>query len=77
MRARYLFSLMAILLLTGAYLWLDSRTAWQPYAVWLAAASAVTFGFYGLDKLLSKLPRPGTLRIPEDILHLLAAVGGV
>jgi uncharacterized membrane protein YsdA (DUF1294 family) len=76
MRAQYLFGLPAIALLVGGFLWLGGRTTWHPYAVWLAVASVVTFAFYGLDKLLSKMPGASKVRIPEVVLHLLAAIGG-
>jgi uncharacterized membrane protein YsdA (DUF1294 family) len=40
---------------------------------WVLAASLATFVLYGVDKAQAK--RNG-LRVPEDLLHLLALVGG-
>jgi uncharacterized membrane protein YsdA (DUF1294 family) len=41
--------------------------------VWIAALGTATFLMYGLDKLQAR--RSG-LRVPENILHLLALIGG-
>jgi uncharacterized membrane protein YsdA (DUF1294 family) len=46
---------------------------WHLYLIWLAAASVITFGFYGFDKAQSKF---GGWRMPEMALHILALVGG-
>jgi len=43
------------------------------YVIWLAIASAVTFGVYGYDKAQA---RSGGWRVPEKTLHGLALVGG-
>jgi uncharacterized membrane protein YsdA (DUF1294 family) len=43
------------------------------YWIWLAASSAVTFLLYGFDKAQSK---SRGWRVPENLLHLLALVGG-
>ncbi|MDB5078333.1 MAG: hypothetical protein JWP00_257 [Chloroflexi bacterium] len=43
------------------------------YLAYIAGVSAVTFGFYGYDKLQAKR---GMGRVPEMILHLLAITGG-
>ena len=48
-------------------------TGWQIYLVWLAAASIITFIFYGYDKIQAK--RNGR-RVPEKYLHWLALSGG-
>ena len=48
--------------------------AWKPIYLWLAAWSFVGFGFYGWDK--SQAQR-GAWRVPENVLHALALVGGV
>jgi uncharacterized membrane protein YsdA (DUF1294 family) len=45
------------------------------YIAWLIGWSIVTFCFYGLDKRSSKLDRPDN-RVPEDVLHILALIGG-
>jgi uncharacterized membrane protein YsdA (DUF1294 family) len=60
--------------LTGLlYLLLYDNTNWNPYLVWLAALGGATFVLYGLDKLLAKA---GQARAPENLLHLLALLGG-
>jgi uncharacterized membrane protein YsdA (DUF1294 family) len=46
---------------------------WQIYFIWLAAASIVTFIFYGYDKAQAR--RNGR-RVPEKYLHWLALIGG-
>ena len=43
------------------------------YLGWLLVASLATFVLYGVDKAQAK--RDG-LRVPENLLHLLALVGG-
>jgi uncharacterized membrane protein YsdA (DUF1294 family) len=43
------------------------------YLLWLSAASLATFVLYGLDKAQAK--RAG-LRVPENLLHLMALLGG-
>ena len=48
-------------------------TDWQIYFVWLAAASIITFIFYGYDKVQAKR---NSRRVPEKYLHWLALLGG-
>jgi len=55
------------------FFWTFSSTDWNPYAIWLLALSVATFGIYGLDKLLSKTR---ARRVPENMLNLLALLGG-
>lgn len=47
---------------------------WHWLVAWLIAISATTFGFYGLDKILSKLQ--DRIRVPELTLHVLTLAGG-
>ncbi len=55
------------------FFWAYSSTDWNPYAIWLAALSLATFGIYGLDKGLSKTH---ARRVPENMLNVLALLGG-
>jgi uncharacterized membrane protein YsdA (DUF1294 family) len=73
MRYCLIFGLIAAALAGFLYYLIYNRTDWNPYAVWVAALSGATFGIYGLDKLLSKI---NWGRAPEDLLHLLALLGG-
>ena len=58
-----------------ALYWLLSQmVAWEPIDLWLAAWSFAGFGFYGWDK--SQAQR-GAWRVPENVLHALALIGGV
>ena len=50
-----------------------SLTGWHIYLFWLAAASVITFIFYGYDKAQAK--RHGW-RVPEKYLHWMALAGG-
>jgi uncharacterized membrane protein YsdA (DUF1294 family) len=61
----------AIAALTGAVWAVAVRDHW--YAGWLLAVSAATFALYGLDKHQA---RNGGLRVPENVLHVLALAGG-
>jgi uncharacterized membrane protein YsdA (DUF1294 family) len=45
-------------------------------ACWLLAANVVTFAYYGFDKYLSSRIWLMLWRVPEVVLHTLAAVGG-
>ena len=67
------FGLICIALAGALYLFLYRNTSWNPYVDWLIALSATTFVIYGFDKLLSKI---GHERCPEDILHVMALLGG-
>lgn len=67
------FLVLSIALGGFLYTFIYSNTAWNPYAVWVAALTVTTFVVYGLDKMLSKI---GKARAPELILHLLAILGG-
>ena len=68
-----LFGLISAALAAFLYPFIYNNTDWNPYPVWIAALSAVTWVIYGLDKLLSKM---GSLRVPERLLNLLAMLGG-
>jgi uncharacterized membrane protein YsdA (DUF1294 family) len=69
------FGLISAAMAAAFGLGLYSRTAWNPYAVWVAALSGTTFVMYGLDKLLAQ-GGGESVRAPEGILHLLALLGG-
>lgn len=73
MRYYLVFGLLAAAMAGFLYHWTYNHTDWNPYVVWLAALSATTFAVYGLDKRLSK---SNSGRVPENILHLLALLGG-
>ena len=73
MRYYVIFGLISIVLLVLVLPAIYNRTDWNPYAVWIAGFSAVALIVYGLDKALSTV---GNLRAPENILHLLALLGG-
>lgn len=60
---------------TLALWWLLSG-AWAvvPWALsWLGSVNVHAFAYYGVDK---RLAREGMRRIPEKVLHALAAAGG-
>jgi len=70
----YLFFGSICVTLTGfIHQYVYAYTDWHFYVVWVVALSGGTLAVYGLDKLLSKV---GGLRAPEDLLHLLALLGG-
>ena len=48
-------------------------TLWNPYAIWVAAWSAITLALYAYDKAQSLL---GGLRVPKAVLHGVAIAGG-
>jgi len=51
------------------------QQTWQHMVgCWLLGANVVAFAFYGLDKYLAQ--RVIILRIAENVLHTLAAIGG-
>jgi uncharacterized membrane protein YsdA (DUF1294 family) len=53
----------------------ERRHAWLPWlANWLLIVNVVTFAYYGVDKYLASRLYP--VRIPEIVLHTLAALGG-
>ena len=41
---------------------------------WMLSVNAVTFGYYGYDKMRAQAGSEG--RVPEMVLHSLSAVGG-
>ena len=49
------------------------RSGLAAYLVWLLVVSLATFVLYGVDKAQAK--RDG-LRVPENLLHLMALLGG-
>ena len=67
------FGLITAALAGSLFYWLYSQTNWHPYAIWVTALSGATFGIYGVDKLLATI---GWGRAPENLLHLLALLGG-
>ena len=73
MRYYLTFGLIAAALAGALFAWLYNHTPWNPYPIWLTALSGATFGIYGLDKLLARI---GWGRVPENLLHLLALLGG-
>lgn len=73
MRYGLFFGSIAIVIVAVLYPSLYNRTDWNPYGIWIVAFSAATFLIYGLDKGLS-ISR--SIRAPERLLHLLAALGG-
>lgn len=65
-------SITLLLSIVGAalfYLWLS----YNPIVCWLTSVNIVTFTVYGYDKVMA---RSGGLRVPENILHGLALIGG-
>lgn len=71
--AQQTFLLIALVFIIGIGLLLTWLTNWQPYWVWLATTSIVTFILYGYDK---NQARSGGTRVPEAILHSMALFGG-
>jgi len=67
------YAVAALALAAVAYSFIQARTAWKPYYLWLAAWSVAAFALYGFDKL--QAPGRG-LRVPEPVLHGLALIGG-
>lgn len=65
-------------ILAGAIgLWLLISGEWRVstwLGAWLASANVVTFGYYGYDKYRARTGLGN--RIPELILHAIAALGG-
>jgi uncharacterized membrane protein YsdA (DUF1294 family) len=73
MKYHLVFGFLSLAIGGLAYYLIFTRTTWNPYLVWLLAWSLAAFVLYGLDKGLAKARGA---RVPEAILHLLAAVGG-
>ena len=73
MRYYLTFGLVAAALGGALFYWLYNHTPWNPYLIWIVALSGATFSIYGLDKLLAKI---GWGRAPENLLNLLALLGG-
>ncbi len=67
------FSIIAILPTAVFFALLNARVDWPDYFVWLIAINVVTFGVYGLDKVLSRIR---WLRAPNIMLLGLALAGG-
>src|SRR3954469_4509598 len=67
-----LLTLLVALLLMVAVRWSLSPW-WHPAAAWLLGVNVVAFGYYGFDK---RRGRRNGRRVPEMVLHGLAAVGG-
>jgi uncharacterized membrane protein YsdA (DUF1294 family) len=70
--------LLALFLTLGGMLglwWaLGGRNTWPVWlAAWFVSINVVTFGYYGYDKARA---RAQGRRVPEFVLHVLAAVGG-
>jgi uncharacterized membrane protein YsdA (DUF1294 family) len=75
-RFHLIFALSLCATLTVGLWWaMTSRqhTWWLWLAHWLLVVNVVTFGYYALDKWLAAKP---WFRIPERVLHMLAALGG-
>jgi len=73
LRTQLVYSALGGVLVVVVFLLLQNTTEWQWYFTWPIAAGAVTFAFYGVDKLLSKA---NAVRVPEATLHVLALAGG-
>jgi len=67
------FSILAAILVVVLGLGLYFFTDWNPFLIWILAASLVTFILYGYDKAQAKR---GGARVPEIVLHGLALAGG-
>ncbi|MCO6449420.1 MAG: DUF1294 domain-containing protein [Caldilineales bacterium] len=70
---KYTFAFIAVGLALAAFLALAWFTSLDPFLLWIAAASAVTFFLYGYDKTQAKV---GGGRVPEIVLHGAALAGG-
>ncbi len=75
------FGMLSLALAISGYVVIARYTDWNSYRIWIVAISAVTFAIYGLDKAISKINEAHagnkTLpRTPENLLHLLALLGG-
>lgn len=68
-----IFGLLSLTMGGLAYYLIVTSTTWNPYFVWLLAWSLAACVLHGLDKGLARVRGA---RVPEAILHLLAAVGG-
>ncbi|MCK6624246.1 MAG: DUF1294 domain-containing protein [Anaerolineae bacterium] len=68
------FTAMALFFAIVSYVLLYLYTHWSFYVMWLVAWGAATFFLYTVDKTQAIL---GNWRIPEQVLHLFALVGGV
>jgi uncharacterized membrane protein YsdA (DUF1294 family) len=64
----------AIVLGVGAFALLWLWAGWSPLLAWLAGWSVPAFALYGIDK---RQARSGGWRIPENLLHGVALIGGV
>ena len=64
----------AIVIGAGAFVALWWWAGWSPLLAWLAGWSVPAFALYGIDK---RQARAGGWRIPENLLHAVALVGGV
>src|SRR3712207_3411395 len=65
---------LAVLLTVGLWLALGRQNFWPWWlASWLLATNLLAVGYYGYDKARA---RAGERRIPEVVLHTLAALGG-
>jgi uncharacterized membrane protein YsdA (DUF1294 family) len=73
MRYYLVFGLPAAVIAGLVFFWMHDSTDWHPYILWLIALSVTTLGIYGLDKALSKT---GSVRVPENLLNVLALLGG-
>lgn len=76
MATKVLYSLSGLLLALTVALILEGALALPLLFSWLIAINAITFLFYGVDKLNSKSEPGREARIPEITLLLLAFAGG-
>ncbi len=71
--SHFVFGLACVLCTAALYGLGYAATPWNPYVLWIASLSLVTFVLYGVDKGLSKT---SLMRAPELILNVLAVLGG-
>ncbi len=67
------FSLIALVLIAGIFIFISGNMVLGFYPMWLITLSITTFVMYAIDKLMAQ--RQGA-RTPEAVLHVLALLGG-
>jgi uncharacterized membrane protein YsdA (DUF1294 family) len=76
-KARFIqigYYVLSLVLIALVYLIFKATTGWHGYVLWLVALNLITFLVYGIDKGMAKSAVP--VRVPENLLHLLALLGG-